>query len=113
MERDPDEIELPQLQQTVLDELTLDQLLFDIAGIGEQIEVSFKGGPLQHATPSPDPGQGLLQARAALMEGTVLGVQIRYSYQGLRWLDTLLRASGGVRLVRMQVEPRSEPVSPG
>lgn len=109
------EIELPQLQQAVLDELMLEQLFFDIASVGEQIEVSFKGGPLQHATPPSDPGQGLLQARKALVEGTALGVQLRYSYRGQRWLDTLLRGPGGVRLVRMEAGAAApaRPVSRG
>jgi hypothetical protein len=43
----------------------------------------------------------LEQARTRLAAGLLLGVQVRYGYEGRTWCDTLLRRPGGLTLVRI------------
>jgi hypothetical protein len=97
----PAEIPLPELQEALLDERTLDQLFFDVKHAAELLGVSFKGGEQERAASS---GATLEQAREALREGWVLGVQLRYRFRGREWWDTLLRTDQGVRLVRIAPE---------
>ena len=47
--------------------------------------------------------EDLRQAVAALQDGRLRGVQVRYEWQGRQWLDTLLRSQEGLRLVRLEV----------
>jgi hypothetical protein len=44
----------------------------------------------------------LTEALEQLLSGAALGTQLRYSYQGADWWDTLLCAPDGFRLVRIQ-----------
>lgn len=97
---DHPEISLPELQETLLDDATLEQLFFDVKHAAELIGVSLKGASQERAaeTSSGDP---LQQAKDALREGRVMGVQLRYRHGGREWWDTLMRVQGGVRLVRI------------
>lgn len=90
---------LADLQDAVIDDATLDRLLFDLGACATVLEVRVKGAPAEHASgPVPE----LDRAVADLRAGRVLGVQIRYRFGGTDWCDTLLRVSGGIRIVRMQ-----------
>jgi hypothetical protein len=89
---------LPSLQQAVLDAATLARLVSDIQGLTEVDEVLLKGGSSAMASPQR---RSLADAVEALQRGQVLGVQVRYRYQGQAWWDTLLRAPQGIRLVRI------------
>jgi hypothetical protein len=100
-ELDP-EIPLPPLQVATLDEATLGQLFFDVAHAAELLGVTFKGGATAHAHESADPRRALETARRLFAGGEGIGVQLRYRFQGATWLDTLMRAPGGVRLVRVR-----------
>jgi hypothetical protein len=90
---------LPDLQDAVIDEATLDQLFFDIAQGAELLAIVYKGtaGAADAALAPPD----LAAARGALRGDRVLGVQLRYRHAGVEWWDTLLRTARGVRLVRI------------
>jgi hypothetical protein len=44
----------------------------------------------------------LAEALEQLSSGTALGAQLRYSYKGADWWDTLLRTPNGFRLVRIE-----------
>jgi hypothetical protein len=99
-ELDP-EVPLPPLQEAMLDDTTLNQLFFDVAHAAELVSISLKGASTAHASESADP-RVLDVAQRLLIEGGLLGVQLRYRYQGSSWLDTLLRTPGGVRLVRLR-----------
>ena len=89
---------LPSLQQAVLDAATLARLVSDIQGLTEVDEVLLKGGSSAMASTQR---RTLADAVDALQQGHVLGVQVRYRYQGQAWWDTLLRAPQGIRLVRI------------
>ncbi|NMO14902.1 hypothetical protein HPC49_05960 [Pyxidicoccus fallax] len=89
---------LPSLQQAVLDAATLARLVSDIEGLTLVDEVLLKGGGASMASTQRST---LAEAVDALQRGQVVGVQVRYRYQGQAWWDTLLRAPQGIRLVRI------------
>lgn len=89
---------LPALHQAELDAAGIDELLSDIAALGEVLEVQWKQGPQQHADAVPP---DLAHARAALASGKARGVQIRYAFDGRVWVDTLIATPSGAKLVRM------------
>jgi hypothetical protein len=93
-----EEIAFPELQDAILDRATLSQLFCDLSALAEVMEVRVKGGATALAT---DEVPTLARAHEVLASGEALGVQIRYRYAGRVWLDTLLQARGGVRLVRV------------
>jgi hypothetical protein len=90
---------LPALQDALLDGDTLEALFRDLVGLVEIQEILLKGASRSHAL---ERSASLDEARAALEQGAVIGVQIRYRYQGGDWWDTLLRTPQGIRLVRIQ-----------
>jgi hypothetical protein len=89
---------LPELQDALLDEQTLEQLARDLESFAQVDEVLLKGAPTARAGEGSIP---LAEALDALRQRRVLGVQIRYRFQGTLWWDTLLRTPHGVRLVRI------------
>lgn len=90
---------LPDLHEAVLDDATLDELFADVANCTQISEVIAKHGTRQH---TPDRSYTLDDARRMLLDGSVLGVQLRYTYEGDQWWDTLMRIPAGVRLVRIR-----------
>jgi len=95
----PENTPLPQLQDTLLEPETLELLFQDIQRCAVVNEVQLKGGPMVMASGQSVP---LDEARVALQEGRVLGVQIRYWFNGANWWDTLLRTPQGIRLIRIE-----------
>ncbi len=95
----PESASLPQLQDAILDPETLEQLFQDIQRSTVVDEVQLKGGPMAMVSGQSVP---LDEARSALQEGRVLGVQIRYWYKGTHWWDTLMRTPKGIRLIRIE-----------
>jgi hypothetical protein len=89
---------LPQLQDAHLDAETLEQLARDLASFAQVDEVLLKGGSMAMTSGK---SVALAEALEALRQGRVLGVQIRYRYDGTSWCDTLLRTAHGIRLVRI------------
>lgn len=90
--------DLPELQDQRLDEATVAALFDDLAALATIVEVRLKAGPRRAEAGAVT----LAEARAAWEAGEVRGVQVRYTYAGDVWLDTLLRGPDGVRLVRMR-----------
>ncbi len=97
---------LPSLQDALLDAGLLAELFRDLSGLVEIDEILLKGEARSHAS---DRCVSLEEAREALEHGRVLGVQIRYRYEGSPWSDTLLRTPQGIRLVRIQPPTRLAP----
>lgn len=101
-EKQATDLELPDLQQSVLDAETLEQLFSDLATCTEIIEIipkaAAEGYVPEHTHMTLD------EARALLLNGQIRGLQIRYHYQGSQWWDTLLPApdNPGFRIVRIQ-----------
>lgn len=92
-------LQLPALQQTVLDLATVEALFRDLAACTRVHTVRPKYAPGAHA---PAETLTLEQARVRLFAGLLLGVQIRYAYEGHEWCDTLLRRPAGLTLVRIR-----------
>ncbi len=92
-------LRLPPLQQTVLDVATTDALFRDLAACTIIQAVLPKYARNQHTGPET---LTLEQARTRLAAGLLLGVQLRYAYEGHAWTDTLLRRPAGVTLVRIR-----------
>lgn len=99
----PEAVDLPTLQQAVLDDATLESLLLDVSSLCAVRSVAFKRGAGEHAEEG-EPGQ-LVRVREELARGAA--VQLRYEYRGEGWCDTLLPGMSGVLLVRVR-----EPVAP-
>jgi hypothetical protein len=92
-------LRLPPLQQTVLDVATTDALFRDLAACTRIHAVIPKYARNAHTGPD---SLTLEAARTRLAAGLLLGVQIRYGYDGHTWCDTLLRRPAGLTLVRIR-----------
>jgi len=92
-------VNLPDLQQTVLDAATLDTLFADLAAHAQVLSVVPK---LASNAMVAERVITLDNARAGLRDGTLRGVQVRYRFESREWCDTLIAApGGGARLVRI------------
>jgi len=91
---------LPELLEGLLDDAQLGQVFDDLAANAEIESILAKGGALQRARRE---SISLSEALLLLRSGAALGLQIRYQLGDRFWCDTLLRESGGVRIVRMDV----------
>jgi hypothetical protein len=89
---------LPELQDAVLAPDVLAKLFSDLGSLPQVLEIRVKGHATAYGVEVPP---SLDEARAALGAGA--SVQLRYSHQGSLWCDTLMPASGGVRLVRVKM----------
>jgi len=95
-------IPLPTLHEGALDDARLDALFEDIAREARVIAVLVKGG----AEALAEGGDVTLDAAlAALKAGGARAAQVRYVHRGVTWTDTVLRAPGGYRIVRMANDP--------
>lgn len=92
-------LRLPPLQQTVLDVATTDALFRDLAACTQIHAVIPKYAARGHTGTETI---SLETARTRLAAGLLLGVQIRYGYDGHTWCDTLLRRPAGLTLVRIR-----------
>ncbi len=93
-------IELPDVQDQVIDLATLRRLFSDIELASELVGVSLKGGARERT--SGESGTTLGEALEALASGSARGAQVRYLHQGREWWDTVMRAGEGYRLVRIE-----------
>mgnify|MGYP001357911529 CR=1 FL=1 len=93
-------VPLPELQQSLLDAETFDQLFRDIIACAEVAEIL----PKYTAEGYVPEGATLLleEACAMLKRGELRGLQVRYRYQGADWWDTLMNTPAGLRLVRIR-----------
>jgi len=92
-------LELPELNQTQLDEETVGQLFRDIHLCTQVVEIILKRnvrGYVGNQQITLSEAQGLLQS------GEIRGVQIRYIYDGVHWWDTLIRNADGISLTRIR-----------
>ncbi|MCO4746967.1 MAG: hypothetical protein KC912_19370 [Proteobacteria bacterium] len=94
------EFQLPELQDTMLDAGTLQQLVHDLTTCTTVLDVLLKGGPMARTDAKR---VSLADAVDQLQAGAVFGVQVRYRWEEAEWRDTLMRTPGGIRLVRMRM----------
>ena len=102
-------LRLPPLQQAVLDVATADALFRDLAACTQIHAVIPKYAARGHTAAETI---SLETARTRLAAGLLLGVQIRYAFDGHTWCDTLLRRPAGLTLVRIReadIEATIEP----
>lgn len=95
----PEQPELAELTQALLDAPTLSALVHDLSELTQVLSLTVKGGAEVHGKAS---SWSLDEAVAALLAGHLRGVQIHYVWSEKEWIDTLLRRPEGVMLVRTQ-----------
>jgi hypothetical protein len=94
---------LPPVHVAEIDRDKLRELFDDVEALGERLEIVLKRATEAHVEDGPS--VSLAEALEQLSSGTAIGAQLRYSYEGVEWWDTLLRAPRGFRLVRIQHRP--------
>jgi MauM/NapG family ferredoxin protein len=97
------EIELPELQDEIVDDEVIGRLFDDLAALGQIIEINEMGGARAH---SEGVGLDLEIAKRRFLAGDVRGVQIVYRHQDETWCDTLMRVPSGTRILRMLAPTR-------
>jgi hypothetical protein len=93
-------IELPTLQDTLLDDATVDQLF--IAELTRVLEVIPKTAERGYVAAGSIP---IDQARTMLRERSCRAIQLRYIHDGAQWWDTLMPQTNGTRIVRIRHDP--------
>ena len=96
---DPDLV-LPPVHVAEIDHDKLRELFADVEALGDRLEIVLKRATDAHVERATS--VSLAEALEQLSSGTALGAQLRYSYEGADWWDTLLRTPDGFRLVRIQ-----------
>lgn len=105
MEREP----LPEVYQAALDEETCAALFRDLMGLDSPLEVSVK--QRERGLTEAEAAWSLAQAQKALAAGHVRAVQVRYLHDGVAWIDTIIQARTGYRVVRVQERALSSSVA--
>jgi hypothetical protein len=86
------------MSDAVLDREQLAALFRDYQACVGGVNIIVKRGPgfvIGGAPPT------LLEAEQLLTTGAARGLQIRYTYDQVQWLDTLMPVANGIRLVRI------------
>ncbi len=91
---------LAELTETVMDPGLLARYFDDLTQCAEVLAILPKAAP--QARSVGEVAWTLPEAHAALVDGRVRGVQIRYRYDSAEWWDTLLHEATGVRIVRIR-----------
>ncbi len=91
--------DLPEVNDAILDDETVEQLFIDIGALGDILGVTARGhGP---QTRGGEQNITLERARELFLNHDVNGLQIRYIHAGIEWWDTLMHTPAGTRLVRI------------
>jgi hypothetical protein len=94
-----EKVSLPDLQDAMLSRSELLSYLDELIQAQVNVRVSIKGAPQER----PARFEGLQHLRKAVSDREIHSAQLRYSYQGVHWVDTLMLQEKETRLVRMQV----------
>ena len=97
-------IELPELQDEVVDDETVADLFRDLGALTRVIEIQEKGAPRGHAELL---GLDLESAANRYAAGEIRALQIVYVLDNETWCDTLLRQATGTRVLRMRTPARA------
>lgn len=92
-------MELPEVFADDLSADRLGEVIRDIELCAEVLDVRLKRRASERAD---DEALSLRDAMQLLVEGDALGLQVRYVHGGAEWWDTVLRAGGGYRLIRVR-----------
>lgn len=93
-------IELAEVYQADLDGALFEALFDDLERFTRIVSVHLKSKPEAHAD---EADITLEKARLLMVLGRAHGIRIRYEHEGAEWIDTLLRGSRSIRLVRTRV----------
>lgn len=93
-------LQLPDLNDAVLDWLQVEALLRDIAACTRITDIIPRAAARQQV--GDIPSISLDDARQRLHDRTVRGVQFRYHYDQADWWDTVMVTGTGYRLVRIR-----------
>lgn len=88
---------VPLLVEGLIDRPTLTRLFADLESAAVVTGVREKGGPAELAGAGELPPAA---ARERLLAGTARAVQVRYTFDGHDWTDTVLAVPGGFRVIR-------------
>jgi len=91
--------ELAPVYEGELDGATFEDYLADLEELADVQRVLVKESAEARAEGTP---LSLDQARMLLLTGTVRGVQIRYRHESIDWIDTLVRGTDAIRLLRVE-----------
>ena len=94
-----DQKALPDLQDATLSHDALLLYLDELIQVQVEVQVNIKGA----ARVRPTHLVGLSQLREAVEKKEIHSAQLRYCYQGIKWVDTVMLQEQGARLVRMQI----------
>lgn len=86
--------ELPDVQEQIVDAATVGQLFFDLEHAARVFTVLY-GTETGNAS-------ALGAARDAILSGSTRRVQVRYTYLGEEWWDTLMAVPEGLRIIRIR-----------
>jgi len=100
MDLTPPQDDLPELQDANIDASVLAQLFDDVAACAELHEVLVRNNP--RALSGQGPAYTLEEARDAMLSGEIRAVQLRYSFEGVQWWDTISALPKGFHLIRIQ-----------
>lgn len=90
---------LAPVYEGALDGATFEDYLADLEELADVERVLVKESAEARAEGAP---LSLDQARMLLLTGAVRGVQIRYRHESVEWIDTLVRGTDVIRLLRVQ-----------
>lgn len=97
-------IELPELQDEVVDDETVADLFRDLGALTRVIEIQEKGAPRGHAESLELDLESAANRYAA---GEIRALQIVYVLDDETWCDTLMRQATGTRVLRMRTPARA------
>lgn len=95
---------MPELHEGTMDALRLAVYEAELAESAQVESVQLKGGSEVRARDGGGGGGDLAEAFAALQQGQVRGIQVRYRFEGEPWWDTVIALGAGFRLVRVRAD---------
>jgi len=93
-------IPLPDIHRGELDRSELEALFNDIRRSGADIQVRAKGAPGDQSVCLET--ASLTELLGLLLDGSVRSVQVMYTHDGVRWIDTLRALSASWQIVRIR-----------
>lgn len=100
--------QLPPMREAILTDEQVRQLFADIEAFASDILLTQRlVGSVRASVSSARTAEQLLNAERSLLSHAIPRMQIRYHWQASHWIDTLEWGVSGIRLVRINHDPRS------
>jgi len=95
-------IDFPEMTEAFFDESGLAAFGEELSAKAQDLQIFIKGAPCLMA--DAEGTLGVSSAISGLCAGGFQAVQMRYAFEGVRWMDTLMRTGdGSFRLIRIRV----------